>query len=267
MSKIIKYVSLTDAPHIVAAPFPTRAAKEDANAECAVETELQTEDSEPETSMEEEAQRIIDEMMKLAQAEAESIRNEAKDQAQAMLDDAAVQAETAKEQAREEGHKAGFEVGEKEGRLAANQQMADELQQSVVQAERLLKTARAEGQEMLLAAERQIIDLTLAIVSKVLAREVEENPMVILPIVKSALAKVKDQDEFTIRVNPEDYEILLQAKRDLQMMVGREQGITIAADRTLERGSCVIDTPYGSVDARIDTQMENVKKALQGVMP
>ncbi len=265
MSKIIKYVSLNEAPHIVAVPFPIAPAMEETHRELAPSGT--DEDAVTAETMEEEARHIIDEMMKLAHSEAETIRDEAKAEAQTMLDEAAVQAEDVKEFARNEGYKAGYEAGEQAAQVAVREEMANELQQSVAQAEKLIAAAKFEGQEMILAAERQIIEITLAIASKVLAREIEENPMVILPIVKTALAKVKDQDEFNIRVEPEDYEVLLHAKHDLQMMLGRDQGITITADRTLAKGDCIIETPYGNVDAKIDTQLENVKKALQGVMP
>lgn len=265
MSKIIKYVSLNEAPHILATP--QMAVAEAAKEEALPSEELQESEVSQREILEAEAQQIIDEMMKLAHGEAETIRDTARAKAQALLDEASIQAEEVREKARQEGYQTGYQAGEEAAQLAVRNDMAQEIEQTAAKAENLLETAKREGQEMLFAAERQMIELVVCIAKKVLAYEVEENPLVILPIVKAALAKVKDQDEFTIRVHPEDYEVLLQAKRDLQMMVGREQGITINADRTLDKGGCVIDTPYGSVDARLDTQLENVKKALQGVMP
>ena len=117
----------------------------------------------------------------------------------------------------------------------------------------------------MLDAERQIVDIALAVARKILAYEISENPMVVLPLVKTALAKVCDQEEVVIRVSVDDFDAVQLAKNDLQIMVGREQALKIIVDSTITGGSCIIDTSYGTVDARVDTQFENIKKALQGV--
>ena len=266
MSKIIKYASLSKAPHILSVP---KSAKEEEPLPEVVEESFAADEAEEvrQESLEEEAQQIIDEMIRLANSEAENIRAQAKVDAQSLLDETAIQAAELREKAKSEGYEAGYQQGEQEAQTAVRAQMAEEFAQAVAKAEQIIDTAKAEGLEMIFAAERQMIELVISIAGKVLAREFEENPFAVLPIVKAALAKVKDQDEFTIRVHPEDFEVLLQAKRELEMMVGREQGVNITVDRTLGKGGCVVDTPYGSVDARLDTQMENVKKALQGAMP
>lgn len=46
-----------------------------------------------------------------------------------------------------------------------------------------------------------------------------------LPIVTAAISKVKDQDSIQIRVHPDDYETVLMARRDLQLLIGREEGL------------------------------------------
>ncbi len=266
MSKIIKYVSLSKAPHIL--PVPKSVSEEEALPDSPEESVVTPEtEAVGQESLEEEAHQIIDEMIRLAHSEAENIRVQARIEAQALLDETALQAAEIKEKAKSEGYAAGYQQGEQEAKVAVQEQMAEEFARSVENAEQIIATAKAEGQEMLFAAERQMIELVISIAGKVLAREFDENPFAVLPIVKAALAKVKDQDEFTIRVHPEDFEVLLEAKQELQLMVGREQGVNISVDRTLQKGGCVVDTPYGSVDARLDTQMENVKKALQGAMP
>ena len=91
--------------------------------------------------------------------------------------------------------------------------------------------------------------------------------MVVLPIVTAALKKVRDQEQIEIRVNPEEYHLLLQARKDLQLVLGREQALQIVADQTIPAGGCIIDTAYGSVDARIDTQFDTLRKALAEVIP
>ena len=216
--------------------------------------------------------------LEVVRQEAESIVTEAKTTAAQCLADAECKAqELAKlsQQAFEESHNKGLQEGRDEGYQAGfadgNQKALTEMQQtmqlSLEKAESIVKAAEQEALQMILAAERQIVEIALAVASKVLAREIEENPTTILPIVKEALGKVRDQDQIVIRVNPEDYEMVLMAKRDLQLMVGRENAVSVTVDHIVSPGGCVIDTVLGTVDARLDTKLELVYRAIQDVMP
>lgn len=203
--------------------------------------------------------------------EARKLCEDARLEAEKYLADAADQAEQIKQRAYEIGYQEGFSAGKQEG-LDAGRNEAEEaahqlLNEAATKASNIVACAENDYQETILSAERKIVELALAIASKVLARELEENPMVILPIVKSALAKVCDQEQIVIRICPDDFELVIQAKRDLQIMVGRENALSIISDHTVSCGGCLIDTPYGTVDARLDTQMDAVKQALQEVMP
>lgn len=175
------------------------------------------------------------------------------------------------EEAHSQGHQEGREQGYQEGYSQGKQTVLDEMQQtmqkSLEKAQHLIQTAEQEVAQMFLDAERQIVEIALTVASKVLAREIEDNPTTILPILKEALGKVSDQEQIAIRVNPEDYEMVLMAKRDLQLMVGRDNAISITADHTVALGGCVIETALGTVDARLDTKLELVHKAIQEVLP
>jgi flagellar assembly protein FliH len=193
-------------------------------------------------------------------AEAENKANELQELAQKAYEETLVKAQ-------EEGHEQGYQEGYDQGKQSALNDMQATMQESFEKAERLIKTADQEVAQMFVDAEHQIIEIALAVASKILAREVEDNPTTILPIVKEALSKVNDQNQIVIRVNPEDYEMVLMAKRDLQLMVGRDNAITVTADHTVPAGGCMIETALGTVDARVDTKLELVYKAIQEVLP
>ncbi len=213
------------------------------------------------------AQRISDEILSQARKEAASIIDNSKTVAAQNLAEAEQQAEQLKKQAYDEGHQSGYQDGLSQGNQSALTEMRQAIDKSAEKAEHMLALAQQEAQEMILAAERKIIDISLAVARKVLAREMEENPVIILPIVKAALEKVRNQEEVTLRVNPEDFEIVLHAKRDLQILLGGDRSLTINADHSICSGGCMIDTAYGTVDARLDIQFESLKKALQDVLP
>jgi flagellar assembly protein FliH len=206
---------------------------------------------------------VADEIIVSAKMEATAIVNEAKAEAERYIDEAKEQTEQIKQQAYDEGHK--------EGTLQGKQSGLDEMQslinEAVEKMQRMLAAGEKEAKDMIIMAERQIVEIALAVASKIVAYQITENPMVVLPIVKNALEKVCDQEQIVLRVSADDFETVLQAKQEFQNMVGGEQALTFLVDRTIERGNCVIDTSYGMVDARIDTQFDSIRTALQGVLP
>ena len=250
--------------------------------------EEQVIEEEPETMeemIESEPVEVID--WEAIKQQADEMLAAARNQAEQELAAARAQIEEIRNNAREEGYQNGFAQGKQEGTTAGKnegmalgheegilqgrQEAMEEMKANVAaaaeKAQGMLELAREQVCEMIAAAEPQIIEIALAVASKVVAREIEENPMVILPIVRKAVEKVKDQETVSIRVNPQDFDMVLMAKNELQVMVGREQALTLAADGTISAGGCVIDTPNGMVDARLDTQFELIRKALSEVLP
>ncbi|SDF38891.1 flagellar assembly protein FliH [Sporolituus thermophilus] len=245
MSKIIKYVRVQGTP-VVIEP---------------VHTIEQTE------VVKDSLAGVHDEIIADAEKEAARLLSEARKNAAALLNEARQQYEKLKKEAFDQGYQAGYSQGMQQGRQDIEAERQNALRQAADQAGQLLAAARREYQQTLIDAERHIIDLALAVARKILAREIEENPMVVLPIVRAALEKVRDQEQITILVNPEDFEVVLEAKRDLELVIGRERALQIIADNTVGRGGCLLDTPFGMVDARIDTQFEMVKRALEDLLP
>lgn len=222
---------------------------------------LEVESSEVETEMGLAAERILHE----AREQAKKIIAEADIKINEKFASAEAQIESLKEQAQEDGFQQGYREGYDQGKQTATEEMQGILIAAVEKSESIIALSEQEVRNSILAAEKQFIEIALSIAKKILAREVEENPMVILPIVKKALEKVSDQEQVVIKVHPDDYELVLQARRDLQMILGQEQALTIAHDHTIEVGSCVIESSNGTVDARVSTQFAAIEKILQEI--
>ena len=215
-----------------------------------------------------EAQKLAEKIVSQARVDAGVVLQKASQEAenikaQAQKDGYAQGHEQGEQHGQEEGYRAGYQQGLEEGTAAVRQEMAEKISQAVKQSEKTLLQAEQERAQIIAGADRQIIELALAVASKVLAREVEENPLIILPIVKEALEKVHDQAQLVVRVNPVHYPLLLEAKNDLQRMVGGQQTITILSDQSLGEADCLVETGNGAVDARMETQLGALRQRLE----
>ena len=205
---------------------------------------------------------------KNAAVSAENILQEARDQAEKMLADASEEVARIKiligEEAEELKLRAA-EDGKQQGVAEANNQMLEQLQKTTERCNALLEAATSEARQIVLAADNQIIELVLAITRKIIYDELEDRPEVILGIVRTALERVRDQNHINIHVSLDDYESILQARNELQSIVGSEQTLIVTADTVLTRGGCMIETSFGTVEAGVDTQLDSIRRALQGI--
>lgn len=222
---------------------------------------------------------LMDREIENARSQVQAMLEEAQTKAAQIIEDAAKEITAAKEKALEESRQQGFAAGQKQGwdeghqaglakgKQEALDQMQEQLNASTRQAADLIQHATQQADALLVQSERQIVELSLAIAEKIIAQQLDETDTGTVSLVKAALAKVRDQEQLTIRVNPADYERLLKVQGELDRYIEKEHVISLAPDQTIANGGCVIETAYGSVDARVDTQLDALKQALQEVMP
>ena len=252
MSRIFKSVSMRELPRVIHTTMPAALLDEPVVDNRPSQDELRL-----------KAEAVLDEARKQASA----ILAQAKAQAAGIAAEAEEKGRLLAAEAKENGYTEGYDNGYAEGKQAIEDQMQKTLTDAVEKGQEILQLAERQARESVVAAEGKVVELALAVAQKILARELENTAEVILPIAKKALEKVRDQEQVVIRVNAADYEAVLQNRRDLQMILGQEQALTIAHDQTIEAGSCMIESANGTVDARVSTQFEVLEKTLQDLVP
>lgn len=150
-----------------------------------------------------------------------------------------------------EGEKAGIEAVTKKVEPALNN-----FNQAATELENIAKKIH-------LNAERESIDLALAIAKKIVGHEIATNKEVVLSVVKEALKDVVDPEKIRIRMSPSDMEVLRDAKFQFSKYVDNIEAIIFEEDETIGCGGCVIETNLGNIDARIEKQLQAVEQALR----
>ena len=110
-----------------------------------------------------------------------------------------------------------------------------------------------------------ILEISVDIAKKIIKKELEADPQVLLDIIIDVLKNVsKNEAKVNIRVNPQAVAFLKDSLPTVTYEYGIEAKINIISDPSIEFGGCVFQTNNGIVDASIDTQIEIIKKALEG---
>jgi flagellar assembly protein FliH len=196
-----------------------------------------------------EANALLDE----AALNAETLLADAHERARALLDEAAARSEQIEAEARQLGTERGF----REGREAADREMNEML--ATMRA--LLEMARVERHALIESAEPEIVRLALGIAERVLHQQVALDRGVVVEMAKSAIARLIERDTVTVRVNPADLE-RMREHRDELIAIGDIRNLRVIEDQRVDRGGVVVETDAGTIDARISTQLEEARKVL-----
>lgn len=204
---------------------------------------------------------IAEEELKKAVEEADKIREAANaeyEQLQKKMNNEIIanqkQAEEIYKQAEENGYNEGFQHGLQEGRK--------QYETFIEQAKEVVLASKNDYFQRLEEAEPLIVQLSLKVAEKIIAAKLDENPDHFISLVKEVINEVREQDHVKLYIHPSWYEATLAHKQELRLLLPNCENIYIYPDAQLEENGCTIETPYGKVDASVDSQLTEIKHAL-----
>ena len=114
---------------------------------------------------------------------------------------------------------------------------------------------------MLQSLEKHVINLAADIAMKIVAGTPIDKAMV-ETVVKDALAKAEKDTDVVVLLNEADLDLLSQADSELLHRKHGSSEVVFKASPEVSRGGCLLETRYGTVDARIETKANVLKKAV-----
>ena len=162
------------------------------------------------------------------------------------------EAETARELGRQRGMQEGRAAGAEEARREAEAELA-----RIRSIAGKLQGALGAGIEGL---EDVAVEIAFEAVCKMLGTAAVSRDG-IRALVQEAAGRVASTERITVRLHPGDL-TALQAAGALDSVLAPQHGVHWAADKSIELGGCVIETDGGTLDARLETQVERLRAAL-----
>ncbi len=151
----------------------------------------------------------------------------------------------------------GFAQGERAGEEAAAAR-ADTMLRRLGQTIEELQALRSE---LVRRAERELVELSLAIARKVVQREVSLDHELLQAMARVALERLADTNTASIRLHPEDYAATVGARGALANAL---HGVQLVADPAVRRGGCVVQSESGAIDVGVAAQLDELTAALLG---
>lgn len=205
-----------------------------------------------------DAKEFAESQVRAASEQAEQMLAEAREQIEAWWNERREQDEHLVEAVKSEAFNEGFE----EGREQAEQALEARIQEMMNEASAVLEQAYVEKERIVQEAEPFLVELSCAIAEKIIDRQLDLNPDYAMELIKKSLARKREQGVLTLCVSPSQFSFLQAAREELSLVIDSQAELQILPDPTVQDRGCVIRSSFGSVDARIDTQLSEIKKEL-----
>jgi flagellar assembly protein FliH len=156
---------------------------------------------------------------------------------------------------------ASYERGRLDGERAVSEQLIRQRAEVMELQTGVLTSLRAAVPQVAREGERALVALALEAASK-LVSGMPVSAEMIEAAVKEAIAQVTDSAGFTVQLHPEDLALLERTNAPLLLPQGGEERIRFQPSAHVTRGGCVVQTRFGVIDARRETKVELLQKAL-----
>lgn len=131
---------------------------------------------------------------------------------------------------------------------------------------RSLRTAAEDLQmlreKVLRESEDHLLDLVMAVARKVLLREVRQDRQIVVKVIQKAIADLLKTDDLVIRVNPDDHALITSSADSLLKNEISAARFELKPDPAVMIGGCLVETGLGTVDARLEAQLEEIFRAM-----
>jgi flagellar assembly protein FliH len=113
-------------------------------------------------------------------------------------------------------------------------------------------------------SEQELLKLVFQITKKVIGNEIKSNPEIVIEMLRKGFERVRNSDQYEIRVNPADFEMISNNKDKLADIIQSGSEIRFIKSDNIERGGCIIKTGIGEVVTEPSKQLDTIKKDILG---
>ncbi len=116
--------------------------------------------------------------------------------------------------------------------------------------------------KILRESEDELLNLVMLVARKVIIQETTQDRSILAGIVKHAIAGLSLRDEITVRINPDDYQLVTSGRDQLLHDELVNERLLLKPDPSVSAGFCLVDTAMGTIDASLDSQLDQIFRSL-----
>ena len=185
------------------------------------------------------------------------------DNAQTRSEIAALKAEL--ERVRAEAARTAHEAsaaGRREGELALRSAMEQQWQDELAKLQQVMVQSAEIGPKLRRQAEEELVRLSVAIARRILHRELTIDVEALTGLVKAAFDRLDQREIQQVRTDLPSLPIVEKVIAGLNL----PKPVRVVADGRMRRGSLVIETRRGQLDASVDAQLQEIERGFTDIV-
>ncbi len=175
-----------------------------------------------------------------------------------MIEAARLEAQTIREAARQEG----YDVGYKEGERRSEQELLERKLEFDDNAKALQISYEQDKDEFVRDMEHKVAYVIRELVGKMVGKY-EDDPSLIVYLIKLAFEEVHTYGSFVIKVSGEDFDYVMDHKDELTGGLSEKVEIEILKDVSMVKNQCFIETQMGNIDCSLNLRVDSLSRELR----
>ncbi|MBU0472772.1 MAG: hypothetical protein KKF62_01275 [Bacteroidetes bacterium] len=160
----------------------------------------------------------------------------------------------------EEKHEQIFNAGREDAIRELKSNYAQNLNKKFLEYDNLMNSIENTLIEYKDSFDKIVIDSTFLIASKVIQRSISDSP-IITETIREAIRKIIGANNIVLRLSPSDKALIQETDVDF-FDNNSYSNLKFEVDDRIDAGGCLVESEIGNVDARISSQLHELKKAL-----
>ncbi|NHN28384.1 FliH/SctL family protein [Paenibacillus agricola] len=206
-----------------------------------------------------DAEAFAEEQVRAAMDEAAAIRQQTQAEIELWWNERRQSDSELQIQLKEEGFQQGYVEGAQQAESDLRNQYNDMLQES----SQILEQSYLLKQQIIQESEPFLIEMSCAIAEKIVSKQLTLESDWVIELIGTVLARRREQGIITLCVAPSQFAYIQDAREELLLHIDSQAELQIIPDPSVHDHGCVVRSTFGSIDARIDTQLKEIKNALQ----
>lgn len=166
----------------------------------------------------------------------------------------------------EEKVREAFEHGIEEGSRRTTELLQDQYSERIAEECARISQVLSSIQRSLSSqsgqTEQALFTFAVGVAEHIVRRAVEQDKDILMNIMKDGIRKIVGVERMKVRLNPAELNYIQENKHTIQSVSDSLREITFEPDPSVEPGGCTIESDIGNVDARISTQLDQVKELI-----
>lgn len=163
----------------------------------------------------------------------------------------------------EEKVREAFEHGIEEGSRRTTELLQDQYSERIAQEclriNQVLSSIQSTLSSQSVQTEQALFEFAIGVAEHIIRREISQDKEILVNIMKDGIRKIVGVEQMKVRLHPSDLNYIQENKHTIQSVSDSLREITFESDPSVDPGGCTIESDIGNVDARISTQLEQVK--------